>query len=239
MTDNIVHLPSHVPGHPLHLDNRKPDDDLHSPEAAQTRRRVTERDRNTCGFCGFKSSTVTRFARIDPRLPADQDANLIMACGYCQACLHVGCSTTDGSKLIWLPEISQTELNHAVRTCQVVREWSSGIERDARRQRSEVVRTAMSFQDEANALMKEFEARSRACQEIVGTSNPATLSDAVDQLGKKTDTLEKLSVSGMRLLPGTWEECAAWMKDGYANLNPRTWNSIFRTWYIRNEVDGS
>ena len=75
---------------------------------------VLKRDDFSCRFCGFRS---TQYQRVIPF--AD---STVTACSFCEQVLALErAGIMGGGVLIWLPEISQIELNHIARAIYVAR----------------------------------------------------------------------------------------------------------------------
>jgi intracellular multiplication protein IcmJ len=76
--------------------------------------RVLKRDQYTCQYCGFQSWQLQEVVNADGNYRNNRIENLVTACSFCAQCFFleaVGKSDFGGGILIYLPEISQTELN--------------------------------------------------------------------------------------------------------------------------------
>lgn len=76
--------------------------------------RIFKRDRYACGYCGFQAEQLQEVINIDGNYRNNRPDNLVTACNFCAQCFFleaVGKSDFGGGVLIYLPEISQTELN--------------------------------------------------------------------------------------------------------------------------------
>lgn len=72
------------------------------------------RDNNTCRSCGFSSKLNMDIANADNNLLNNKKSNLMTACPFCVQCNFlqaVGLSPNTGGVLIYLPEMTQAELN--------------------------------------------------------------------------------------------------------------------------------
>ncbi len=89
---------------------------------AELRKEVLERDDHTCQCCGFRSEKYQEILPInqDPRdLRLD---NLATTCQFCHQCFQIDkVAQMRSGVLIWLPELSQTDLNHLARALYVAR----------------------------------------------------------------------------------------------------------------------
>lgn len=76
--------------------------------------RVLKRDRYTCQYCGFQAQKLQQVINKDANYRNNRLENLVTACDFCAQCFFleaVGKSDFGGGTLIYLPEISQMELN--------------------------------------------------------------------------------------------------------------------------------
>ncbi len=76
--------------------------------------RVFERDQFACQYCGFKAKKFQEVLNKDGNYRNNRLENLITACIFCTQCFFleaVGKSDFGGGNLIYLPEVSQIELN--------------------------------------------------------------------------------------------------------------------------------
>lgn len=76
--------------------------------------RVLQRDHYTCQYCGFQAKELQEIINKDGNYRNNKVDNLVTACVFCAQCFFleaVGKSDFGGGVLIYLPEISQNELN--------------------------------------------------------------------------------------------------------------------------------
>ena len=91
------------------------------------RDKVLARDEFTCRFCGFQANQYQEVVNIDQNYQNNHFDNLVTACQFCAQCFFidsVGLDGKSGGTIIFLPEISQADLNHFCRTlfCSMLRE---------------------------------------------------------------------------------------------------------------------
>jgi intracellular multiplication protein IcmJ len=79
-----------------------------------TSKKILERDGYTCQFCGFQAKQYQEIVNLDNNYLNNKSTNLVTACCFCTQCFFlesVGKNEYGGGTLIYLPEISQNELN--------------------------------------------------------------------------------------------------------------------------------
>lgn len=77
-------------------------------------KKVFQRDHFTCQFCGFQARSLQEVVNIDGDYTHNKLANLTTSCCFCAQCFFiesVGVGGYGGGTLIYLPEVSQAELN--------------------------------------------------------------------------------------------------------------------------------
>lgn len=77
---------------------------------------VWSRDKYKCYFCGFESKKHQEIHHLNDDHEDNSLDNLVTICPLCHQSFHLDtASTTNGGKIIWLPEFSQQELNYICR----------------------------------------------------------------------------------------------------------------------------
>ena len=72
-----------------------------------------QRDQDTCKFCGYKGRTL-EVINHDNNYSHNKPGNLLTACVFCARCTLLDSYKLDyagGDRIIYLPEMSQTNLN--------------------------------------------------------------------------------------------------------------------------------
>ncbi len=72
------------------------------------------RDHNACFFCGFSSNVNMMVVNLDHDYTNNKRSNLVTSCPFCQQCLFLescGKLQSGGGTMIYLPEMSQEQLN--------------------------------------------------------------------------------------------------------------------------------
>ncbi len=147
--------------------------------------KIFEKDQYTCRCCGFASKKYQEILFIDGNKANTAESNLATICIFCHQCFNLDqVSTMRSGVLLWLPEISQTDLHHMARAIYVARISQGPIAEAARRA--------------LDALMKRREAvRSR-----IGTDDPYILSIVLkDYLSDAHFNNRAPTIDGIRLFP--------------------------------------
>lgn len=82
------------------------------------KKRILQRDHYTCRYCGFFSKEYQEVVNIDHNYKHNHIDNLATACSFCAQCFFidaVGVDGNSGGRIIYLPEISQADLNNFCR----------------------------------------------------------------------------------------------------------------------------
>ncbi|KTD47091.1 IcmJ protein [Legionella rubrilucens] len=150
--------------------------------------KVFQRDRYTCQFCGFQARLFQEVVNLDNDYTNNRLSNLVTACCFCAQCFFiesVGVGGYGGGTLIYLPELSQTELNSL---CHVL---FCAITNDT------------GYKSSAQNIYRSFKFRSQIVEEKFGegTSDPAIFGQLIIDSGATApETLDKL-FNNIRLLP--------------------------------------
>lgn len=170
-------------------------------------KKVHARDEYTCQFCGFKARECMESVNINGNYLENKLNNLATACGFCAQCFFleaVGKSDFGGGVLIFLPEMSQQELNALCHTL-----FASQIYR---------LKTAVN----AKSIYRSLKLRAQLIEEKLGEglSNPARFGQMlIDVSQEKKKELQSLLQGSIRLLPNIAsfaDELATWARAGLA-----------------------
>lgn len=95
--------------------------------------KVWERDKFTCYYCQFTSKKHQEIHHLNDEHDDNSLDNLVTVCPLCHQSFHLDlASTTNGGKIIWLPEFSQQELNYLCRAIFIAIEESEMAETENR-----------------------------------------------------------------------------------------------------------
>ncbi len=151
--------------------------------------KVFRRDNYSCQFCGMKSLTHMDVVNADHNYLNNKLSNLKTACSFCAQCCFldaVGRSDFGGGVLIYLPELTQSELNgfcHYLFAC---------------------VAGGDEFSKKAKELYRSLKMRVQIVDEVLGKglSNPGNYGQMLIDSGLDfSDSLHQKLLKSIRLLP--------------------------------------
>jgi len=123
-------------------------------------KRIYERDHYTCQYCGFQAQEFQEIVNRDGNYLNNKSSNMITACCFCTQVLFlqaVGLDEMGGGQVIYLPEISQADLNSFCHVLFVAMGNTTG------------------FQEGAQTIYRSLRFRSQIIENKFGSgsSNPA------------------------------------------------------------------
>jgi len=156
----------------------------------QLEQQILARDKNTCLYCGFSCDKYQVVVNRNHDYSQGQSTpnNLATACVFCAQCFFldgIGRENSWGGTLIYLPEISQSDLNHF---CRVL---FSSMLRDAP-YKGKLQTAYLSLKDRENIINETFGPKS---------SDPYTFGEALIDCNFSPEQLKHPIIAQMRLLP--------------------------------------
>ncbi len=150
--------------------------------------RVFERDNYTCQYCGFQAREFQEVVNLDGNYTNNKLSNLITACCFCSQCLFlesVGVDEMGGGQLIYLPEMSQADLNSF---CHVL---------------FCAMGNGTGYQETAQAIYRSLKFRSQLIENKFGsgTSNPPMFGQLILEYQAQHPDKAVDILKDMRLLP--------------------------------------
>ena len=150
--------------------------------------KVFQRDHYTCQFCGFQSRLFQEIINLDRNFANNKFANLATACCFCAQCYFiesVGVGGYGGGTLVYLPELTQAELNSL---CHVL---FCAITNDT------------GYKISAQNIYRSFKFRSQIVEEKYGegTSDPAIFGQLIIDSGQMSEEKSDKLLKNIRLLP--------------------------------------
>ncbi|MBX3708600.1 MAG: type IVB secretion system protein IcmJDotN [Gammaproteobacteria bacterium] len=151
-------------------------------------KRVFGRDQYTCQYCGFQAKEYQEVVNLDGNYANNKLSNMITACCFCSQCLFlqsVGIDEMGGGQLIYLPEISQRDLNSFCHVLFCAMENNTG------------------YQDSAQSIYRSLKFRSQIVENKFGsgTSNPAIMGQMIIEYRTQAPKKKVDILKDMRLLP--------------------------------------
>lgn len=165
---------------------------------------VFERDNNHCHFCGFSSSIHMMVINLDHDYSNNKMSNLVTVCPFCQQCLFLeacGKLQLGGGTVIYLPEMSQEQLNAL---CHVL---------------FAAIINGSVHARVADTYLQSLKLRASYVEKTYGKnmSNPAFLGQMiVDTPGLKREDVEKHILQNLKVLPSLelfQDRVVAWAKE--------------------------
>lgn len=150
--------------------------------------KVFQRDKYTCQFCGFQAKLFQEVVNLDGNYTNNKLTNLVTACCFCAQCFFiesVGVGGYGGGTLVYLPELTQTELNSL---CHVL---FCAITNDT------------GYKNSAQDIYRNFKFRSQTIEEKFGegTSDPAIFGQLIIDAGVTSNDITEKLLKNIRLLP--------------------------------------
>jgi intracellular multiplication protein IcmJ len=151
-------------------------------------KKILDRDNYTCQFCGFQAKLYQDVINVDGNYNNNKLSNLSTACCFCSQCFFiesVGVGGYGGGTLIYLPELTQPQLNSL---CHVL---FCAITNDT------------GYKSSAQTIYLGFKVRSQQVEDKFGegTSDPAIFGHLlIDSATLDSEKLSKV-FNGIRLLP--------------------------------------
>lgn len=158
------------------------------PRFASFQTKVLQRDRYTCKFCGFQAKLYQDIINLDGDYNNNKLANMATACCFCAQCFFiesVGVGGYGGGTLVYLPELTQAELNSL---CHVL---FCAITNDT------------GYKNSAQTIYRSFKFRSQVVEDKFGegTSDPSIFGHLLIDSGPISDENLKIIFDNIRLLP--------------------------------------
>lgn len=158
------------------------------PRFKSFEQRVFQRDRFTCQFCGFQARLYQEIVNLDGNYSNNRLANLVTACCFCSQCFFiesVGVGGYGGGSLVYLPEMTQEELNSL---CHVL---FCAITNDT------------GYKNSAQVIYRSFKFRSQIVEEKFGegTSDPSIFGHLLIDSGPISEADLTKIFKDIRLLP--------------------------------------
>lgn len=151
-------------------------------------KKVLQRDKYTCQFCGFQARVYQEVVNLDNDYKNNKLSNLVTSCCFCAQCFFiesVGVGGYGGGTLIYVPEMSQADLNSL---CHVL---FCAITNDT------------GYKSSAQNIYRSFKFRSQMVEDKFGegTSDPALFGQLLIDSGVKDEDTRAKLFKDILLLP--------------------------------------
>jgi intracellular multiplication protein IcmJ len=204
------------------------------------RKSALERDQHTCQFCGFKSMHWQEVHHANDDHADNRLDNLITTCSFCHMCQHIGLAGSHKEAvLIYLPQVSQADLHHLVRTA-LIAERALDVIRADQRSAPPLIRQHREAADVAKAVLAALRSRTEGAERRILTSDPAEIANVLKMLPDDAYARRAETLAGIRLLPLgkrskghediMMKQLDSWMATGgpYALLKPNAWLGVLK-----------
>lgn len=149
---------------------------------------IRKRDRNTCQFCEFQAKDYQEVICSDGNFSNTQDSNLVCACCFCSQCFFIesiGEHGYGGGVVIYLPEMTQNELNSL---CHVL---------------FCAIANGTAYRDSAQTIYRALRMRAQQTDALFGEgmSDPATFGQLLVEYQTDRGEIPSAITQNLRLLP--------------------------------------
>lgn len=172
------------------------------------REKVLARDDNTCRYCGFQDKQYQEVVNIDQNYNNNKVENMATACSFCAQCFFLdslGLDGKSGGLIIYLPEISQADLNHFCRAlfCSMLRD--------------------APYKGKLQAAYLSLQDRAKLVEEVFGPNaqEPTQFGEAIVDSGLTEKQLQNPIFMELKLLPLRKyfkEQAEHWKSTAFANI---------------------
>lgn len=210
-------------------------------EFDRVRKKALDRDNHTCRFCGFRALKWQEVHHANDDHADNRMENLVTACTFCHLCQHIGLAGKNGEAvLVWLPQISQADLHHIVRTAMVAQR-AYDLARNDMKSGQDRTRLLRESADVAKAALAALRGRESEAERRLGTSDPLEIGNAMLLLPDDAYARRGDALSGIRLLPLgkrtvntediMLKQVDSWLEAGgpYLSLKPNTWEGLLKS----------
>lgn len=191
--------------------------------------RVWSRDENRCYYCGFTAKKYQEIHHLNHDHDDNSIDNLVTVCPLCHQNFHLDTvSNTNGGRIIWLPEITQQELNYLCRAIFIA------MEEDEQQQLSQSdSNDIIGFTKVARTLPISLEERALIAENHLskGLSDPGNLANALimmtsEQYEKAEENLRPLKLLHFKSRFSI--QTKYWKNQTFKNVPVETWSNLIK-----------
>lgn len=184
---------------------------------------IWERDSFKCYYCGFQSKRHQEIHHLNDDHSDNNPDNLVTVCPLCHQNFHLDtASTTNGGKIIWLPEFSQQELNYlSIAIFIAIEESESKKEQETNLNFVKIARMIENALSERTLIVEQ--------QIQAGASDPAIFAHALmnmkdTQYEKRFSYLKSFKLLNLRSRFPI--QTKYWKKNTFADIPLETWEKL-------------
>lgn len=168
-----------------------------NPKILEVVKKILKRDDYVCYFCDFRSEEFQELHHIDDDPSNYEEKNLVTACPFCHQCYHLNLvGNSDSGRLIWMPELTQQQLNHLCRSIFVIMHYEA-IKDDGIVVDDSIIGAArhltISLENRVMSLERNLD--------VDGCSNPTVLAQVLINMSEKDYQNRSSFLKNVRLLP--------------------------------------
>lgn len=184
-----------------------------SRRLAKMRDRVLSRDNHTCQGCGWRAEQWQEIHHRDHDHRNMRESNLETLCPLCHQVFHLPqAGATSGASVIWLPEISQADLNRMLMAIFVAKR-----------------NTKHPFHGTATQIHNDLEARRSTMETAFGRSDPGILAQVLLKMRPDDYAKRGVYLSSLRLFAHETRfpyEIEYWEAAHFKDLKPEQWEPL-------------
>ena len=178
------------------------------------RDQILKRDRFVCQGCGWRSERWQEIHHKDNNHNNFDPMNLETLCPLCHQIFHLPtAASTGGGSLIWLPEMSQAQLNLlCIGVFVALHQGPSRVQAAAR------------------ALFHQLESRKALMEEQLGSCNPGLLAQVLLRMTDDEKKKQDYMLSSVRLLPYHTRFQSAisyWSEESFKHVPVSDWEKMW------------
>lgn len=166
---------------------------------SRIRREVLVRDDHTCQFCGLRATKWQEIWHADDDHSNNDPANLHTICFFCHMPFHIGAAARRNlATLCWMPELSQTQINHMIRSKMALDLWLSRMPPNA------PVPENVAYRAMIDTLNGAIAVRANLVAHAFGSESPMHLGAALLELAARDPDAyqnRQALLDGIRLVP--------------------------------------
>jgi intracellular multiplication protein IcmJ len=199
-------------------------DRLYKKKFNSTWDKVWERDKFKCYYCDFVSKKHQEIHHLNDDHEDNSMDNLVTVCPLCHQSYHLDtASTTNGGKIIWLPEFSQQELNYLCRAIFIAIEEAEQAELEQRE--------TIGFAKIARMLEASLVERTLITEQHIqpGASDPVNFANALINMSEKQYEKKDQFLKPFKLLHLKSRfsiQTKYWKSNTFKNVPIETWMNL-------------